>query len=63
MMYYWPIFVVRNLIGLTKDSKSEAQSAHNALIESWKQAIQAAEKANEGGFWPIHVAGTLGFSV
>jgi hypothetical protein len=55
MLYYWPLFIIQNLVGPSKDSKREALSTHEALVQSWREAVDAAEKANMGEMWPIHV--------
>jgi hypothetical protein len=58
MLYYWPLFMIQNLLGPSKNSKREALSTHEALVQSWREAVEAAEKANMGEMWPIHVTGT-----
>lgn len=30
-------------------------AAHEAVIDGWKKAVQVAERAQEGGYWPVHV--------
>lgn len=35
----------------------EGRAHHEHLVESWKSAVQAAEEAQHGGYWPVHVNG------
>jgi len=41
------------LLGSTKTSKKEALASHEKIVEGWKDAIRAAEQAQE--YWPLHV--------
>jgi len=54
-MYYVPLLMLRGLIGPTKTYKSEAMAAHQQLVSNWSDAIKAAEAAQNGGYWPVHV--------
>jgi len=45
------------LLGSTKTSKKEALASHEKIVEGWKDAIRAAEQAQE--YWPLHVTGRL----
>jgi len=47
--------ILRAWIGPTNTSKAEARAAHERIVNGWKDAIQVAERANGGGYWPIHV--------
>lgn len=53
IMYYTPLMILKYYIGSTKGSKQEAQAAHQTVIKGWKDAIIAAEVAQES--WPLHV--------
>ena len=53
--------ILKYYIGSTKGSKQEAQAAHQTVIKGWKDAIRAAEVAQES--WPLHVTGKLYFLV
>ena len=55
IFYYTPFVLLRAVLGPSKEFKSEQRAAHEVLVEGWKSAVQAAEKANEGGYWPVHV--------
>uniref|UniRef100_A0A7S4V692 Uncharacterized protein n=1 Tax=Ditylum brightwellii TaxID=49249 RepID=A0A7S4V692_9STRA len=59
IMYYVPLLMLRGLIGPTKTYKSEAMAAHQQLVSNWSDAIKAAEAAQKGGYWPVHVDGEL----
>ncbi len=47
--------ILKYFIGSTKTSKMEAYAAHEKVIEGWKDAIRAAEVAQD--FWPLHISG------
>lgn len=53
-MYYVPLFIIRGALG---PSVKERRAGHEHLVDSWKSAIQAAEDAQHGGYWPVHVNG------
>jgi len=55
IMYYVPLLLLRGLVGPTKTYKSEAKAAHEQLVANWSDAIKAAEAAQKGGYWPVHV--------
>jgi hypothetical protein len=52
-MYYVPLYVVRSLTGPTRRI---AKANHEVILESFKDAVNAAEMANKG-YWPVHVNG------
>jgi hypothetical protein len=54
-MYYTPLMILKYFIGSTKTSKDEAFASHEKITEGWKDAIRAAEQAQE--CWPLHVTG------
>ena len=49
--------VLRYWIGPTKTARQEALQNHELFVEGWKDAIRAAEAAQEGGYWPVSVDG------
>lgn len=53
IMYYTPLMIFKYFIGSTKNAKQEALAAHEKIVEGWKDAIKAAELAQD--FWPLHV--------
>lgn len=54
-MYYTPLMILKYFIGSHKNAKKEAFAAHEKIVEGWKDAIRAAEVAQE--FWPLHITG------
>ncbi len=54
--YYLPIFVIR---GLTGPTRKQAKANHEAVKESWKDAIQFAKQTKNDGYWPVQVSGTF----
>lgn len=57
IVYYTPLMILKYFIGSTKTAKREAFAAHEKIVEGWKDAIRAAEVAQE--FWPLHVTGEI----
>jgi len=55
ILYYTPLMIMRSWVGPTRTSRQEALKAHEKFVEGWKDAVQVAEGAQEGGYWPIHV--------
>jgi hypothetical protein len=43
ILYYWPVFLFRNLIGLTPDYKKEARNQHNQVVAAWNEAVETAQ--------------------
>jgi uncharacterized membrane protein len=54
VLYYVPLFIVRGTLGPTG---KERRAAHEHLVEGWAAAVKAAELAQHGGYWPVHVDG------
>lgn len=50
ILYYVPIFILRNLTGPTR---RRARQSHQAVLDSWKEAVQKADETV--AYWPIHV--------
>jgi hypothetical protein len=50
ILYYVPIFVLRNVTGPTRQ---QARKTHEAVLDSWKDAIQRADE--KVSYWPLHV--------
>lgn len=50
ILYYVPIFILRNLTGPTR---RRAKKTHEAVLESWKDAVQKADETVT--YWPVHV--------
>ena len=51
ILYYVPIFILRNLVG--GPTRLRARRTHNAVLDSWKDAVDKADDAV--AYWPIHV--------
>ena len=50
ILYYVPIFILRNITGPTR---RRALKTHEAVLDSWKDAVQKADETV--AYWPIHV--------
>ena len=56
--YYVPLLTVRYwLVGPNRAYVEEGRAGHERIVESWRKAVGAAEKANAGGYWPVHLNG------
>ena len=53
ILYYAPLFILRSLTGPTG---KKARESHEVLVDSFKAAVDAAEKKADG-YWPVHVNG------
>lgn len=51
VLYYAPLFMLRNLTG---DTRKRAKASHEAIVEGWKKAIKVADK--KGSNWPVYVS-------
>lgn len=52
IVYYLPIFVVRSW---TAPSRRDGKINHEALKNSWKDAVEFAEKTESRGYWPVQI--------
>lgn len=50
IFYYVPIFILRNVTGPTR---RRARKTHEAVLDSWKEAVEKADETV--AYWPIHV--------
>jgi hypothetical protein len=50
VLYYVPLFILRNVAGPTR---SIAKRKHELIMESWKEAVETADKTRAD--WPLHV--------
>jgi hypothetical protein len=50
VLYYVPLFMLRNIAGPTR---SNAKHKHELIMESWKDAVETADKVRAD--WPLHV--------
>lgn len=55
ILYYTPLMIIRSMVGPTKTFWKDERATHETFVEGWKNAVDAAEKAQEGGYWPVHV--------
>jgi len=55
-MYYAPILAARYYVaGPSRKYVEESRRGHERVVEGWRRAVEAAERANEGGYWPVHL--------
>ena len=56
--YYVPILIVRYyLIGPSQKYVEDSRKGHEKLVDGWRKAVEAAEKAHADGYWPVHLNG------
>ena len=53
VLYYAPLFIVRNLTGPTR---KRARQQHTNVLEGWKDAVEYAEQTKQDGYWPVVVS-------
>jgi hypothetical protein len=53
VLYYAPLFLLRNLTGPTR---KRAKAQHDSVLGAWKEAVQYAEKTEKDGYWPVVVS-------
>ena len=62
--YYVPILVVKYyLIGPSQKYVEDSRKGHEKLVDGWRKAVAAAEKAHADGYWPVHLNGELIFAL
>jgi len=54
VLYYVPLFVLRNLSSPSNASNKQGVSKHEAFVQSWKQAVETADE--KSSYWPLHVS-------
>lgn len=52
VLYYAPLFILRNLTGPTRQ---RARKTHEYFVEGWKEAVETAD--TKSSYWPIHLRG------
>jgi hypothetical protein len=52
VLYYAPLFLLRNLTGPTR---KRAKMKHITVLTAWKEAVEYAEKTEQEGYWPVVV--------
>jgi hypothetical protein len=58
IMYYAPMMIVRYyMVGPSNKYVEESQRGHERVVQGWRKAVEAAERAQEGGYWPVHLNG------
>ena len=59
-MYYVPILIVRYyVVGPSQQYVEDSRKGHEKLVDGWRKAVEAAEKAHADGYWPVHLNGEL----
>ncbi|KAL3811366.1 hypothetical protein ACHAXA_011330 [Cyclostephanos tholiformis] len=54
--YYVPLMIVRyRLVGPTSTYDEDGRRHHEVIVEGWRRAVEAAERANADGYWPVHL--------
>jgi len=53
VIYYVPLFLLRNLSSPSSRGNSSAAAKHKAFVASWKQAVETADE--KSSYWPLHV--------
>lgn len=43
------------MVGPSQQYVEESRKGHEKVVEGWRKAVEAAEKANDGGYWPVHL--------
>jgi hypothetical protein len=54
VLYYAPLFLLRNLAGSA--TRQRARQQHATVLEAWKEAVEYAEKMQQDGYWPVVVS-------
>lgn len=47
------------LIGPSQKYVEDSRKGHEKLVDGWRKAVEAAEKAHADGYWPVHLNGEL----
>lgn len=53
VVYYTPLILLRLWTGPTRKN---AAVKHKTVVGAWKEAVEVAEKAELGGYWPVVVS-------
>jgi hypothetical protein len=53
VLYYAPLFLLRNLAGPTR---KRAKLKHITVVQAWREAVEYAEKTEQDGYWPVVVS-------
>jgi len=43
------------LIGPSQKYVEDSRKGHEKLVDGWRKAVEAAEKAHADGYWPVHL--------
>jgi hypothetical protein len=52
MVRYW-------LVGPSRQYVEDSWNGHERIVEGWRKAVEAAERASADGYWPVHLNGEL----
>jgi hypothetical protein len=50
IIYYAPLFILRSI---SAPQRNQGVKKHDALVESWKQAVETADQSTS--YWPLHL--------
>lgn len=50
------------VVGPSRRYVDESRRGHERVVEGWRRAVEAAEKAQDGGYWPVHLNGESCYS-
>lgn len=48
MIRYW-------LVGPSRQYVEDSWNGHERIVEGWRKAVEAAERASADGYWPVHL--------
>lgn len=58
ILYYAPLLMVRYwLVGPSRQYVDESWNGHKRIVDGWRKAVEAAEKASADGYRPVHLNG------
>mmetsp|Transcript_31589 Transcript_31589/g.62930 ORF Transcript_31589/g.62930 Transcript_31589/m.62930 type:complete len:266 (+) Transcript_31589:96-893(+) len=55
ILYYAPLLMLRYWVGPNRKYAEESRKGHEKLVDGWRKAVEAAENAQSGGYWPVHL--------
>jgi len=54
ILYFTPIMVLKSLCDRPKNY-NEDLAAHEKLVQGWTNAVERAERVQNGEYWPVHI--------
>jgi len=56
--YYAPLLMIRYwLVGPSRQYVEDSRNGHERIVEGWRKAVEAAERASADGYRPVHLNG------